>query len=59
MDQSFTRLFQTCQEDKACNRQYPNLEQVFFDGGQLNDRHPCSMTDAKPDRPMAPSMETP
>ena len=31
MDQSFTRLFQTCQQEDGCNRQYPDLEQVFLD----------------------------
>ncbi len=30
MDQSFTRLMEACRQDEACNRQYPDLEKVFF-----------------------------
>jgi pimeloyl-ACP methyl ester carboxylesterase len=38
MDQAFTRLFQTCQQDEACNREYPDLEKVFLQVvDQLND----------------------
>lgn len=29
MDRAFTHLFQACQADPACDRYYPNLEQVF------------------------------
>jgi pimeloyl-ACP methyl ester carboxylesterase len=31
MDRAFTELFQACAADPGCNRDYPNLEQVFFD----------------------------
>lgn len=47
MDQSLRRLFQSCQQDPACNQQFPNLEQVFFDLVEQLNRNPArvSMTD--------------
>ncbi len=31
IDQSLTRLFDSCATDAACNAQFPHLEEVFFD----------------------------
>jgi len=31
MNRSFSALFDACREDPACNKAYPDLEEVFFD----------------------------
>ncbi|MBN2550876.1 MAG: alpha/beta fold hydrolase [Anaerolineales bacterium] len=31
MDRSFTHLFQSCASDPACNKEFPDLEKVFFE----------------------------
>lgn len=43
-DQSFTRLFSTCQADPVCNKEYPNLEQVFFDLVDQLNKTPARIT---------------
>lgn len=47
MDQSFTHLFEACRQDEACNREYPELEKVFFDLVDQLNQAPAriSMTD--------------
>jgi len=49
MDRSLTRLFQTCQEDEACNRQYPDLEKVFFDLVDQLNASPARVTMTDPE----------
>ncbi len=39
-DQAFTRLFNACQEDQACNREYPHLEKVFTEVVDQLNRSP-------------------
>lgn len=31
MDSAFTHLFETCASDTACNKEFPDLEKVFFE----------------------------
>lgn len=47
MDQSFTRLFETCRQNEACNRQYPELEKTFLDLVEQLNQNPAriKMTD--------------
>ena len=48
-DRSFTLLFDSCKEDPACNRSYPNLETVFFDLQKKLNETPAEieMTDSQ------------
>lgn len=43
-DQAFTQLFNACQEDQACNREYPQLEKVFTEVVDQLNRSPVRVT---------------
>ncbi|GAP07587.1 MAG TPA: transporter [Anaerolinea thermolimosa] len=40
MDRAFTELFNACAADAECNRDFPNLEKVFFEEVDRLDAHP-------------------
>lgn len=40
MDRAFTELFNACAADSECNRDFPNLEKVFFAEVDRLDAHP-------------------
>jgi pimeloyl-ACP methyl ester carboxylesterase len=46
-NRDFTRLFDACRQDIVCNREYPDLENVFFDLVDKLDKQPAvvKMTD--------------
>ncbi len=44
MDQDFSRLFSTCQENPDCNRAYPDLEKVFFKLVDDLNQNPVKLT---------------
>lgn len=49
MDQSFTHLFEACRQNEACNQQYPDLEETFFDLVEQLNQTPAriALTDPK------------
>jgi pimeloyl-ACP methyl ester carboxylesterase len=49
MDQSFSRLFEACRQSEACNSQYPDLEQVFFDLVDQLNQTPARITMTDPE----------
>lgn len=48
-NRAFTRLFEACRQDPACNSKYPDLEKVFFDLVDQLDAKPAlvKMTDSE------------
>ena len=49
MDRAFTELFHACAADPECNRDFPNLETVFFEEVDRLDAHPVMIQLMDPD----------
>lgn len=43
-NRAFRYLFDSCQADPVCSRNYPNLEQVFYETVEVLDENPVSVT---------------
>lgn len=42
MDRSFTRLFESCKQNAACNKAYPELEKVFYQTYERLEKQPAN-----------------